>query len=337
MEIHARAAWQGGICGVLVATAMMLTAAFAAPAAMAQSAENYPQRPVRVIIPFAPGGSTDLVGRRLAEALGKKLGGSFYAENIAGADGAIGAGEVARARPDGYTLLYGNASALTIAPALKDNLRYNPVESFDAIGQIVTYPLIFAGNPGKPFKNFKEFLDYTKAHPGGVNVASSSTGAYMATAVLMLETGMDVQIIPYKGGGPAMIDMISGEVDAGFGSTGSTLPLVHNGQLRALAIAGHERHPDLPDVPTIAEAGYPAFEAGSWNGLLAPQGTSPEIIAKLSETIQAVLQDPEMIAFLKAQGMTPAKADPAAFEAYIKTETERWNSVVKSGRVKLPQ
>lgn len=340
MNNPAWATWQAcgrGIMGGLAACAVMLTTALTAPAAMAQSADDYPQRPVRVIIPFSPGGSTDLVGRRLSEELGKKLDGSFFVENLAGADGAIGAGEAARARPDGYTLLYANASALTIAPALKDNLRYDPVESFAPVGETVTYPLIFVGNPEKPYKNFKEFVEYAKAHPGEVNVASSSTGAYMATAVLMLETGIDVQIIPYKGGGPAMIDLISGEVDAGFGSTGSTLPLIREGQLRALAIAGNERHSDLPDIATIAESGYPAFQAGSWNGLLAPAGTPPEIVAKLSDAMKQVLADPEIIKVLDAQGQTASAADPVAFAEHIKAESQRWKDVVSSGRVKLPQ
>jgi tripartite-type tricarboxylate transporter receptor subunit TctC len=300
----------------------------------AAAAEDYPARPVKIIVPFPPAALNDMVGRAIATSLTERLGKQFIVENRAGAGGTIGTELAANAPKDGYTLLI-----VSLASAVNRwlyPLNYDPVKSFAPITSLVTTPAVVAVNPNLPAKSIKELLALAKEKPGSVQYASSGVGTFLHLAGELFKTsaGVDLLHVPFKGAGPAMVDVIGGHTQAVFASVASTSPHVNSGKLRALAVAADTRAPALPDVPTAAEAGVPSYEAANWIGIVAPAGTPEPIINKLYKEISAALESPELQKQFLSKGAVPMRMNPAAFGAHMVAETEKWGRVVKAGGIK---
>lgn len=299
----------------------------------AAAADDYPNRPVRLIIPFPPGGSNDVVGRLVAKHLSDKLGQTVFVDNRGGAGGTIGTEAAANAAPDGYTL-----AIVSIAHAVNPSLyklNYDPIKSFTPISIFATGPNVLVVNPTLPVKSVKELLALAKQKPGELNYASAGVGSFqhLGGELFKLMAGADIVHVPYKGGGPAMQDVIAGHVKIMFSSLVQTTPFIQSGQLRALGTGGAKRSPVLPDVPTIAEAGVPGYVADNWWGIAAPAGLPAPIADKLYKAVQAALKAPELVAQFDREGATVVEMGSAAFSEYIKTETVKWGRVVKEGNI----
>jgi len=297
-------------------------------------AEDYPNRPVRLIIPFPPGGSNDVVGRLVAKYLSDKLGQQVFVDNRGGAGGTIGTEAAANAAPDGYTL-----SIVSIAHAVNAalyKLNYDPIKSFTPISIFATGPNVLVVNPEMHIKTVKELLALAKQKPGELNYASAGTGSFqhLGGELFKLMAGADIVHVPYKGGGPAMQDVIAGHVKIMFSSLVQTTPFIKNGQLIALGTGGATRSSVLPEVPTIAEAGVPGYVADNWWGVVAPAGLPAPIAEKLYTAVQAALEAPELKAQFDREGATVVKMTSAEFAEYIKTEIVKWGGVVKESGMK---
>ena len=298
-------------------------------------AETWPARPIRLIVPFAPGGGGDVVGRILAQRISEQLGKPLVIDNRAGGGGTLGCDIAAKAAPDGYTLLLGNVGPIAVGPALYPKLPYDPVRDFAPVTMIASFPNLLVANPGLPFKTVPELVAYAKSRPGNLNFASAGTGTstHLAGELFKSVAGIDVVHVPYKGGAAAMTDIIAGQVAYYFGTMPSSLPLSRAGKLRALAVTSLQRSPAAPDVPAIAEF-YPKFETAAWYGMMFPAGTPREIIAKLNATMMVVLALPDIRERLVHEGSEPMHSTPAAFGAYIKSEIAKWSAVVKAANLK---
>ncbi|MDB5809390.1 MAG: LacI family transcriptional regulator [Betaproteobacteria bacterium] len=299
-------------------------------------AETWPARPIRFIVPFAPGGGGDVVGRILMQRMSEQLGKLLVIDNRAGGGGTLGCDLAAKAAPDGYTLLLGNVGPIAVGPALYSRLPYDPVRDFTPVTMIASFPNLLVANPGLPFKSVPELVTYAKSRPGNLNFASAGTGTstHLAGELFKSVAGIDVVHVPYKGGAAAMTDIIAGQVAYYFGTMPSSLPLARAGKLRALGVTSLQRSPAAPDVPTIAESGYPKFETAAWYGLMFPAGTPREIIAKLNAAMMVVLAMPDIRDRLVHEGSEPMGSTPAQFGAYIKSEIAKWSSVVKAANLK---
>jgi tripartite-type tricarboxylate transporter receptor subunit TctC len=296
---------------------------------------NYPERPVRIVVPYAAGGATDTVARLVGQKMSEALGQTVVVENRAGADGTVGAELVARAAPDGYTLLMGDVGTLTMGPAVRRSLPYDAVRDFVPIIQLVSAASILALHPSVPAGSLQEFVAHARAHPGKLSYASSGTGgsAHLAGELLKRAAGIDMLHVPYKGGSAAITDLLRGEVQLMVGLT-PVLPHVRDGKLRALATTGLTRMAVLPEVPTVAESGYPGFEATTWYGFLAPAGTPKPIVTRLHLVAMQALQSSEVRQKLEAGGLQPIGGSPEAFAAYIKLEKAKWAEVVAAAGIK---
>jgi len=297
----------------------------------------YPDRPVKVIIPFAAGGGADIVGRLVFQKLSTRLGQSFIIENRGSAGGIIGADLVAKAVPDGYTLLLGQTGPNAINPALFTKMPYDPIKDFSPVIQLTSYPYVIVLNPVVPAKNLQELIGLAKAKPGSLSYGTAGTGSsgQLAAELFMQATNISMTHIPYKGAGPALIDTISGVVSLTFGDAASATPLVTTNSLRAVAVTGKHRSALLPQIPTVIESGYPGFEAVAWHAVLAPAKTPPEIIQKLNLEIAAVLNDPEIQKRLSKDGIEIIGASSEDFSIYIKNEVAKWGKVVREANIKL--
>ena len=275
-------------------------------------AQNYPDRPVRMIVPFAPGGGTDIVSRLVAQRLADSIKQSVVVDNRAGGAGNIGAELVARANPDGYTLLVGSATILAVNPVIF-KVAYNPSRDFAPITLLGSQPHLMVVHPSLPANSVREFVNLAKEKSLKLNYGSSGTGgpAHLGGELFKIVAGVDMLHIPYKGTGPAVIDLVGGQLQVGLLSLASSMPHVKSGRLKALAVTSPKRAIVAPELPTIAESGYPGFEVRSWYGLLAPAGTPKTIIDKLSSQIAAVLRQPEVIAKLASDGAEPGGDTPA--------------------------
>jgi len=302
----------------------------------AQAQAAYPGRPVTFVVPFAPGGGTDIAARLLALHLGKKLGQSIVVENRAGAGGLVGVEAVAKARPDGYTLLIANVGTQSINPWLY-KLSYDADKAFAPISLFAELPFALVVNPAVPARTPKELVALAVAAPGKYTYASSGSGGspHLTAEIFQQATGVKFTHVPYKGGGPAMADLMAGHVDMLFASILETSGYVKGGKLRALAVTSAERSPAMPDVPTLAEQGVPNAESGSWVALLAPAGTPAAIVEQLSAGIQEVVARPEVRQALVAQGATPRGGTPAELQKVIDTDKERYGRVIKAGNVRV--
>ena len=296
-------------------------------------ADDYPNRPVRLIIPFPPGGSNDVVGRLVAQQLTAKLGQQVYVDNRGGAGGTIGTEACAAAAPDGYTICV-ISIAHAVNPALY-TLKYDPIKSFTPISIFATGPNVLVVNPTSPIKSVKDLLALAKEKPGELNYASAGVGSFqhLGAELFKLQAKVNLVHVPYKGGGPAMQDVIAGHVKIMFSSLVQTTPFIKSGQLIALGTGGAKRSPVLPDVPTIAEAGVPGYTADNWWGLAAPAGLPKPITDKLYTATQAALKSPELQAAFDREGAATVEMTPAQFADYIKTEIDKWGHVVKEGNI----
>lgn len=310
---------------VLLLTASMM--AFAqAPGAF--SRERYPVKPVRLISPFSPGGGTDTVARALSQLLGESLGRTFVVDNRAGAEGTIGTEIGARAPADGYTLLLANLGTLTIAPNLR-KVPYDSIRDFAPITLTTESAAILVVHPSLPVTTLQDFIALAKARSGQINYGASSAATMLPMEMLKQMAAMDLTHIPYKGTGPALVAMLGGEVQAMFGGAINTILHVRSGRLRALAVAGSRRASGLPDVPTVAESGYPGYEADSWNGVLAPAGTPRALVMRLNEDIHKVVQSPRFREIMAGDGADPVVSTPEAFAERIRIDYAKWRQVIE--------
>lgn len=288
----------------------------------------FPTRPVSILVPFPPGGGTDLASRAVSTIMGRELGQPVVVENRGGANGAIAADLAAAAEPDGYTLFMGNLGTLAITPNVMPNLRYDPLRSFKPITQVSASSTILLVNPDVPAQTFQEFVALCKRGPGQLNYASTSPGTMLPMEMLKQVAGIDLRQVSYRGSGPAIIDLLAGHVHAMFGAALPSLPHIHSGALRPLAVAGSRRNPALPTLPTIAESGYPDYAADSWNGLLAPAETPDLIVEKLNRVARAALSDAAVRHRMETDGATIVASSPDAFKQYIADEYGKWKRVV---------
>ena len=318
---------------LIVLTAAVLFAALST-AALAQA---YPSKPIRMIAPYPPGGATDILARLIAQGLTESLGQPVIVENKAGANGQIGHDFVAKAAPDGYTLVLGNSAVLAVSVSMYDKLPFDPLKDFAPITLAAQGPLVFEINAAIPASNMQKFLAWAKQRGGKVNAGLAGVGAmhHLVTEMVKLQAGVQWTNVPYKGSAPMVLDLVGGQVDVGVDNIPSSLQLIKTGKLRALAVTSEQRTPLLPDVPTLAQAGVPGVVAAAWHGVLAPAGTPPEIVNRLNVEIVKILRSPETVAKLAGLGLDPVGSDPKTFADFIASENVKWAKVVKASGAKL--
>ena len=317
---------------VSVAQAALLLLATQAPA-LAQS--DYPGKPVKIIVPFPAGGTSDIMGRMLAEELGKILKQPFLVENIGGAGGVIGTDRGAKAAPDGYTLIQTGVGQNAVAHGLDPNLKYNSLTDFIHLSQVHSGPNVLVVHPSVPFKTVKELVDYAKVNPGKLDYGyTPAASGHMAMELFKQTAGIFMTGIPYRGGGPMMTDALGGSIKVMFINQDVALQHVRAGKLRALAVTSAQRNPLYPDVPTVAESGYRNFEALSWSGISAPKGTPQAIIDKLDAALAQAMTSAAIKQRLESQGFVVPEAGSKHYTAFVKSELERWTKVIKTAGIK---
>jgi tripartite-type tricarboxylate transporter receptor subunit TctC len=298
---------------------------------------QYPERPVRLVVGYPPGGGTDLVARLVSTPLSERWKQPVVVENRPGANAIIATEAVARAKPDGYTLLMAYATELAVNPATFRKLPYDPVKDFAPVAQLGAAPLVLAAHPGLAAKDVAELVAAAKARPGALSYSSSGNGSvhHFAGELFKLRTGADIVHVPYKGSGPATADAVSGQVQLTFASVASVLRFVQAGRLKALAVTSARRSPQLPDVPTMRDAGVGELELTSWYGLLAPAGTPADVVSRLAADLAAVTAIPEVRNGFNVQGLEVAQSSPAAFAAFIREEAAKYARIARAGRISL--
>jgi tripartite-type tricarboxylate transporter receptor subunit TctC len=304
-------------------------------AAVAQTQQNYPTRPIRLVVPSSPGGGTDITARIIAPKLSEYLGQQVVVENRSGAGTMIGGEVVARAAPDGYTLLMG-ISTLAINPAMYKKVPYDALKDFAPVSQVVSLPNILVTHPSVPVKTVKELIAFAKARPGQLNFASAGVGTspHLSVELFLSLTGLKMVHVPYKGSGQGVVDLIAGHVSLMMPSILTALPYVKDGRLRALGVTSGKRAAGAPDISTIAEAGVAGYEAVQWFGVLAPAGTSRAIVTRLHGEVARVLQSGEIKDRLLGDGAEPVGSSPEEFAAFIRAETAKWAKVVKNAGIR---
>ena len=293
-------------------------------------------KPLRLIVPFTPGGSTDILARALAPRLALALGTQVVVDNKPGAGGSLGAAEAARAAPDGNTLLMGHIGTLAVNPAIYPKLAYDPVKSFVPVAYVARVPNLLVVPASAPVRTLREFVELARASPGKFSYSSGGNGsaAHITFEYLKLKTGLFMLHIPYRGTAPSVTDLLGGQVDATFTGAPAVLPHVRSGRLRVLAVSSAQRMATLPEVPTVAESGYAGFEADQWYGLVAPAGTPAALVTRINAEVNKALAWPEVAQQLAVEGAVPTPATPAAFGALIAREIPRWAEVVTAGNVR---
>ncbi len=294
------------------------------------SAQSYPSRPVRMVIPLSPGGFADVPGRILASRLSALLGYNVFVENRAGAGGTIGADFVAKSAPDGYTLLFTGTPHVISAWVYK-KLPYDPLRDFEPVALVASGPYVLVVNPQLPVKSVRELIAAAKAQPGQIDYASSGNGSaqHLVSALFASMAGIQLNHVPYKGSGPAMQDLLGGQVKVSFAGIPNVLPHVKAGRLRALAVSTPQRSPDLPEVPTVAEAGVPGYQATLWLNLAAPAGTPADVVQRLYAETAKALQDAELQQSFRAAGVEASPMSPQELAAFMQAEYEKWGKVVR--------
>ncbi len=300
-------------------------------------AQNFPAKPVRLIVPFAAGGNVDITARQIAPGMSESLGQNIIVDNRVGAGGIIAAELVAKSAPDGYTLMMGSNSTVSVAPSLYPKIPYHPVRDFAPISLVATTPFVLVVHPSVPAKTVKELVALAKATPGRMSMASGGTGSanHLVGELFQSLTGAKFTHIPYKGAGPAGVDLMAGQVDLLFDQLSSSVGPIKSGRIRALAVASPARAAVFPDIPTTKEAGLPGFEVINITGVLAPAGTPAEVVNKLNAAILKVLSLPATKERFAGLALEPAPSTPEQFSAYIKEDFARWTKVVKDANIKV--
>ncbi|WP_418149454.1 tripartite tricarboxylate transporter substrate binding protein [Variovorax paradoxus] len=320
----------------LLALAIATTSALAIAATPAHAQQDYPNKPIRLIVPFTPGGVTDILARTVGEQLAARLGQPVIVENKAGAGTAIGARFVADAKPDGYTLLLGNIGTQAINPLLYPKLPFDTVKDFVPVSKIGDAVLVIVTHPSVPAKTLPELIAYSKSNPGGLSYGSSGTGGtpHVAAEMLKVKTGANFVHVPYKGGGQAMTDVVGGQLPMLYTAVAGALPFIERGQVRAIAISSAQRLPSLPDVPTVGET-VSGFEASSWIGILAPAKTPTPIIDRIQRELHAVVNEPAVKERLAKLGITSVGNTSAEFGQQIQADLKKYADVVKAAGIKI--
>jgi tripartite-type tricarboxylate transporter receptor subunit TctC len=303
-------------------------------------AQGYPERPISFVVPFAPGGATDTLARQFAERMSRNARQSIIVDNIAGAGGTVGATRVAKAKPDGYTLLIGHVGYMAAAPGLYKELGYDPVQDFDAVARFPDTPMVLIASRAGPHKKLESFVEFARAHPGKVNIANAGVGSagHLVAALFASKLGIDVLHVSYKGNAPALTDILAGQVDGMFDQSNTALPQIRGEKVVALAVTSKERLPQLPDVPTLAETLLPGFEAATWYGIYAPKGTPREAISWLVARFNEAMQDAAFTSKLVEQGyvlLLPDLRGPEALAAHTRKEVELWRKVITDAKIPL--
>ena len=318
----------------VLSASLFVAAVSLTQAAIAQT--HFPSKPIRLIVPFTPGGSTDILARSIGQELTKAWGQSVIVDNVPGAGGSIGADKAAKAPADGYTLLMGHIGTLAVNPSLYPKLPYNPLKDFAPVAWVARVPNILVVNPAVPVKSVQDLVAYAKSKPGQMSYGSGGNGsaANLATEYFKMQTGTAIVHIPYRGTAPAVTDLIGGQIQLVFTGAPAVLGHIKSGQLHALAVSSPKRLEAMPNLPTVAESGYKNFEADQWYGVVAPAGTPKDIVQKLNMQINVALNSPELKKRLSAEGAIAAPETPEAFGQLIANEIARWQPVITSGRVK---
>ncbi len=300
-------------------------------------AQAYPAKPVKLIVPFPPGGNTDIVGRLIAQKLSDGLGQQVYVENRGGAGGTIGAEAAAKSPADGYTLFFATTGTLASAPSLQPDLRYDPVKGFAPISTLANAPVVVLAAADVPARTLKELVDAARAKPGQLKFGSAGTGhfVHLAGEMFKIAAGVDMLHVPYKGVNAALTDMRGGRIELMFDAPAQYEPHLQSGKVRALAVASSKRLARLPDVPTTAEAGLPGYELASWFGLAAPAGTPAEAIARVNAEVLKALAAQDVVQTLNKLGLQPAGSSPQQYAAMIAEDLEKWRRAVKAAGIKL--
>jgi tripartite-type tricarboxylate transporter receptor subunit TctC len=311
--------------------------ALLATTSMAQSA--FPNKPVKLIVPFPPGGGNDVIARVIGQKLSDRWGQPVVIDNRAGANGIVGLQALMQAPADGYTLAVGAAGPLAVNPSLYARLPYDPVKDFAAVTNLVNYPLLLVVHPSVPARTTRDVVALAKAKPGQLSYASPGSGnsGHLAGELFNTMAGVNTLHVPYKGQGPALTDLLSGQVQMLYSSIPSVINQVKSGQLKAIAVGSAKRLPSLPEVPTIAESGVPGYEAYSWVGLVAPANTPSDIVHKIYRDVSDILKQPDVADKLNQQGALPVGDTPEDFAQYIKVEVAKWGQVVRNANIKLEQ
>ena len=312
-----------------------LVAAFACFAVFAQS--DYPNKPIKLLVPFPPAGGTDTLSRAIAQSISNNTKWVIVVENKPGAGGNIGLDAAAKSPPDGYTIAMGQTSNLAVNPTLYSNLPFDPLKDFAPIALISSQPLIVVVSAASPYKTLRDLVEAARQNPGKINMASAGNGTigHIGGEIFQRRAGIKMTHVPYKGAGPAVTDLIGGSVETFFGNSQSVGGLVSGGRLRPLAVTAPKRLANFPDVPTVAELGYPGFEAATWSGLVAPAGTPKPIVDRLNAEANRALGNSEMKAKLAEDGSTPLGGTPEQFAAFIKSEHAKWGAAVRDANIKL--
>jgi tripartite-type tricarboxylate transporter receptor subunit TctC len=319
----------------LISCLVIVAALAATPNA---SAADYPVRPIKLVVPYAAGGPTDVLGRLVADYLGRDLKQAVIVENKPGAQGAIGAEAVARAEPDGYTLFVAAGSIIVLNPMLYKKLSYDPVKDFRMLALVTDLPVVMEVHPSVPAKTVAEFVAYAKQNPGKLNFGSAGTGGtiHLAGEMFKQMAGIEMTHVPYKGAGPALTDLLSGNIQVMFDSMSTAMPPVKSGLLRPLGVSSTQRSPDLPDVPTIAESGYPDYAVSVWYGIVAPSKLPDEIAQKISASLDRALNDDTFRASLERIGFPVFRPrSAAAIAEFIDADRTRWSGVIKAQNISL--
>ncbi len=305
-------------------------------AALPSAQAAWPERPVTMIVPFPPGGPTDLVARVLAKQLSDQMGQTFVVENKGGANGNIGMQYAAAAKPDGYTVLY-NTSSIALSPNLYSKLAFDPARDFTAVSSTAVIPLVLLVHPSVPASDVNGFVEYAKQNPGKLSYGSAGAGnvTHLGALLLFRSLGVDAVHVPYRGSAPAMTDLVGGQVQMMTNTLNDSLGFIRDGKLKALAVTSLARSTQLPTVPTVAETVVPGFEMGAWQGVVVPKGTPDAIVTTLNTEILRALKSPEMVKQLQVQGAQGLGSTPQEYAKYIQTETKRWGEVIAAAGVKL--
>jgi len=310
-------------------------AGLAAPAVGLHAESAWPRQPLRLVVPFPPGAANDTLGRAIADQLSPRLGQPVIVENRAGAGGAVGSETVARAAPDGYTLLLGHIGTLAVNPAIYPQLPYDVLKDFAPVAMIAKVPNVLVVHPKLPFQDVKSFVDHVRAHPGELRYCSAGNGSagHIVMLAFLNALGLEMEHVPYRGLGPALTDLIAGRVDVTLGGVPTVMPFVQQNQLRALAVSSTERVASLPEVPTVAETVSPGFDVVPWYGIAAPAATPPPIVMRINQEVNASLNSAAVKQRLEQEGAVPAPMTPEQFGSLIRTELDRWAKLIHEAGV----